>query len=220
MHNKQVILFDLDGTLTDSALGIINGARKGLEWFGVQEPDQDKLYKFIGPPLLESYQTFYGMTPQQAEEAVKVYREYYSVTGLFENRVYDGIPEALAALQAAGIVCVLATSKPHVFANAILKHFSLDQYFTFVSGPELDGTRGEKSEVIEYALRELQLTDTKQILMIGDRHHDVLGAKAFGIDCAGVLWGFGSEDELRQAGARYLCQTPTELKKLFADEDN
>ena len=212
--------FDLDGTLTDSAPGITNSVRHALQKCGIEPPSAERLRGFIGPPLSWSFSHFFGMNEEESLRAVEYYREYYRAGGMLENRVYDGIPEALAALQAAGIVCVLATSKPHVFANAILKHFSLDQYFTFVSGPELDGTRGEKSEVIEYALRELQLTDTKQILMIGDRHHDVLGAKAFGIDCAGVLWGFGSEDELRQAGARYLCQTPTELKKLFADEDN
>ena len=150
--------------------------------------------------------------------AVDAYREYYRAGGLLENSVYDGIVGLLKSLKDAGVTCVVATSKPHVFANRILQHFSLDGYFKLVAGPELDGTRGEKSEVIAYALEQLGLSDTKEILMIGDREHDVHGAKAFGMDSAGVLWGFGTEDELLSAGATYVCRNTDEVKKLFLDD--
>ena len=208
--------FDLDGTLTDSAQGIVHSVQYALRGMGIDPPPDEALTGFIGPPLLWGFSHYFGMTEEESQRAVALYREYYTAGGMLENRVYEGLPELLEALTDMGVSCVLATSKPHVYASAILRHFCLDRYFSFVSGPELDGTRNEKSEVIAYAVEQLKLPDTKCILMIGDRCHDVLGAKEHGIDCAGVLWGFGTEAELRDAGARYICDTVDALKELFA----
>lgn len=208
--------FDLDGTLTDSAPGITHSVQYALRKMGIEPPPAESLKGFIGPPLLWSFSHFFGMNEKESRQAVAAYREYYGAGGILENRVYDGIPALLGDLTSAGAVCVLATSKPHVYANAILAHFGLDKYFTLVSGPELDGTRNEKSEVIAYALGRMGLSDPSRVLMIGDRSHDVLGARQHGMDCAGVLWGFGTEKELRDAGAKYLCRTVADVKALFA----
>ena len=216
--NYTHAFFDLDGTLTDSAPGIINSVCYALKKLGIEPPAREVLTCFIGPPLSWSFSTYFGMDDAQAARAVDAYREYYRAGGMLENSVYDGVTELLQKLNEAGVVCVLATSKPHIFANRILQHFSLDGYFSFVAGPELDGTRGEKSEVIAYALEQLGLSDRRSVLMIGDREHDVLGAKQFGMDSAGVLWGFGSEEELMRAGATYVCHHTDEVAALFFDD--
>ena len=213
MHYTHAF-FDLDGTLTDSAPGIVNSVCYALQKLGIEPPPKEQLTCFIGPPLSWSFSTYFGMDEALAQRAVDAYREYYRAGGMLENSVYPGVADLLKDLRDAGIVCVLATSKPHIFANRILQHFSLDRYFSLVSGPELDGTRGEKSEVIAYALEQLGI-DSTRALMIGDREHDVLGAKQFGMDSAGVLWGFGSEEELRRAGATYVCRCTDEVKALF-----
>ena len=207
--------FDLDGTLTDSSTGILNSVQYALKKMGIESPPRQHLMGFIGPPLSWSFSHYFHMTPEQAKHAIDTYREYYSVTGMLECDLYDGIRELLEQLNNIGVRCVLATCKPHHFANQILAHFELSPLFSFVSGPEIDGTRGEKHEVIAYAAEQLGIKDLSSVLMIGDRDNDVLGAKKHGIDCAGVLWGFGSEAELSEAGARYLCQTPSELLKYF-----
>ena len=214
----RYILFDLDGTLVDSKEGIFNCIRYALDTMGVPVPEESILNCFIGPPLSWSFSTYFGMDDAQAARAVDAYREYYRAGGMLENSVYDGVTELLQKLNEAGVVCVVATSKPHIFANRILQHFSLDGYFSFVAGPELDGTRGEKSEVIAYALEQRGLSDRRSVLMIGDREHDVLGAKQFGMDSAGVLWGFGSEEELMRAGATYVCHHTDEVSALFFDD--
>ena len=210
--------FDLDGTLTDSAPGIINSVCYALQKLGIEPPPKESLTCFIGPPLSWSFSTYFGMDEAMAQRAVDTYREYYRAGGMLENSVYPGVVDLLKRLSDAGIICVLATSKPHIFANRILQHFSLDPYFSLVSGPELDGTRGEKSEVIAYALEQLGI-DPHCALMIGDREHDVLGAKQFDMDSAGVLWGFGSEEELYRAGATYLCHTTDEVGALLLQND-
>ena len=184
---------------------------------GITPPPAEELLGFIGPALSWSFAHFFGMDEVAAHRAVDFYRENYRAGGMFECRVYEGIADLLKSLQAAGIPCVLATCKPHCFAEQILRHFGIDRYFTFVSGPELDGTRGEKHEVIAHAIEQLGLRDTSSILMIGDRDNDVLGAAVHGIDCAGVLWGFGSRRELTDAGAAYLCETPECLCELLLE---
>lgn len=209
--------FDLDGTLTNSAPGITRSVQYALRKFGIEPPPEEELTVFVGPPLVQSFSKYFGMDEAQSLKAVEYYREYYRAKGMLENEVYDGIYELLGALNEQGTVCVLATCKPHEFAEKILAHFGLDKYFAFVSGPEMDGTRGEKHEVIEYAMERLSITDTERLLMVGDRRDDVLGALRHGIDCAGVLWGFGSREELTDAGARYLCDTPMELTDFFTN---
>lgn len=205
------IFFDLDGTLTNSAPGITHSVQYALRKFGIEPPPEEELTVFVGPPLVQSFSKYFGMDTEGSLLAVDYYREYYRAGGMLENEVYDGIPALLEELNARGLVCVLATCKPYEFAEKILVHFGLDRYFAFVSGPEMDGRRGEKHEVIEYAIERLAIGDADRILMVGDRRDDVLGSAHHGMACAGVLWGFGSQEELLDAGAKYLCRTPQDL---------
>ncbi len=215
MKNKQVILFDLDGTLTDPVIGITNGARKGLERFGIFEPDRTKLHKFIGPPLLESYQVFYGMTPEQAEQAVAAYREYYGVTGLFENEVYAGIPELLADLRAAGKTLAVATSKPEAFSVRILERFDLAKYFHHIGGASFDASRASKSAVVRYSLGLCGDPAPETVVMVGDRKHDIIGAKDNGLQSIGVLYGYGDRAEHQAAGADVIAETVAHLRAIL-----
>lgn len=210
---KTTILFDLDGTLTDPGLGITNSVMYALRKLGYEVPAREKLYKYIGPPLSDSFREDYGMTAQQAQHAIDVYREYFSVTGLFENEVYPGIPEMLADLRANGKKLLLATSKPEKFARRIMEHFDLAKYFDFIGGADLAGTRGTKDRVIGYVLRETG-TDAADCVMVGDRLHDAEGAATFGIPTVGVLWGYGSEEELRSAGCAGIAEDAGELVRL------
>lgn len=205
------VFFDLDGTLTDPAIGITNAVMYALKHFGIEITDRRVLYPFIGPPLKESFEKFYQMTSEQAEEALRVYRVYFSDIGLYENTVYDGIPALLQALCNNGCKVVLATSKPAVFAERILEHFDLKKYFTFVSGSELNGARVEKADVIRYALDALDITDTKQVVMVGDRCFDVEGAAECGVCAIGVTYGYGDADELK--GAVAVARTVSELQE-------
>ena len=207
--------FDLDGTLTDSAQGIVHSVQYALRGMGIDPPPDEALTGFIGPPLLWGFSHYFGMTEEESQRAVALYREYYTAGGMLENRVYEGLPELLEALTDVGVTCVLATSKPHVYASAILRHFGLDRYFSFVSGPELDGTRDPKHEVIAYAMEHLHLTDPSKILMIGDRDNDAIGASYHGMDCVGALWGFGTQKELLDAGAIAVYDSPSALHKAL-----
>ena len=207
----DVILFDLDGTLTDSGLGITNSVKYALEKEGITVNDRSELFCFIGPPLVESFQKFYGFSPEKALEITHVYREYYSEKGIFENEVYGGIEELLKKLKENGKRIVVATSKPELFARKILDHFSLSQYFEYIAGSNMNETRTGKSEVIEYALESCGVTDPEKVIMVGDREHDILGAKKIGTASIGVLWGYGSREELEKAGADYIAQTPDEV---------
>lgn len=211
MKKYDVILFDLDGTLTDSAEGIVNCAEYALGAMGITEPDRNRLLRFIGPPLVDSFMDFYGMSREDALKAVALYRERFPVKGIFENRVYEGIPEALELLKKSGKRLAVATSKPEVYAKRILEHFELAEYFEAVTGAELSGERNAKSEVIEECLKRLGNPDKDTVLMVGDRKHDVIGAKACGVDCAGVKFGYAEENELENAGAVCTFDTPIQL---------
>ncbi len=206
------ILFDLDGTLTDPGMGITNSVMYALKKFGITETDREKLYRFIGPPLSESFEKFYGFSTLAAMLAVDYYREYYAEQGIFENKLYEGIDSLLEQLYEQGNQIVLATSKPEIFAKKILKHFQIDQYFYFVSGSFLDGKRTDKAEVISHALKEC---NDPKALMVGDRKHDVIGARKCGLDCVGVLFGYGSRAELEEAGAKWLVNDVNELKSFL-----
>lgn len=207
----QYLLFDLDGTLTDPGLGITNSVMYALEQFQIHVQDRASLYKFIGPPLRESFAVFYGFSAEQTELAVRYYREYFRERGLYENTVYEGIPALLRTLKARGKTLIVATSKPEAFAVEILKHFRLMQYFDFVAGATMDDTRTEKSDIIRYALTQCGIAEKSAAVMIGDREHDVYGAKANALDSVGVLYGYGSRGELSGAGAVHLVQTPDEI---------
>ena len=207
--------WDLDGTLVDSSPSVTLSVQYALTQMGIDPPPTKDLLCFIGPPLVDAFSRYFGMSHEDAVKATEHYRVIYRAGNIFKCSVYDGIVELLQELNNAGIVCVLATCKPHEFANQILEHHGLSRYFQFVSGPEMDGTRNEKSEVIAYAAEHLGITDLSRILMVGDHTNDVLGAAHHGIDCAGVLWGFGSEESLRGAQAKYICKTPADLRKLL-----
>ena len=208
----DVVLFDLDGTLTESGIGITRSVAHSLRKFGIEEQDQAKLDRFVGPPLIDSYMRYYGFSREQAVLAVEYYREYYAVTGIFENRVYDGVETMLQTLKDLGKVCVLATSKPEHYAVQILEHFNLSRHFSCVAGATMDEKRTNKADVIAYALE--RVGNTGKTVMVGDRHHDVEGAKAHGLPCIGVLYGYGSREELETAGADYLAETAEEILKF------
>lgn len=215
MNKYDVILFDLDGTLTDSSPGIINSIIYALKKYGITVINKAELKKFLGPPLHESFREFYGFDEEKSMEAVGFYREYFSTKGLLENEVYDGIPSLLKNLCDKGKRLIVATSKPQKFTDRIMAHFGLCEYFEFVAGSNMDGTRSKKAEVIEYALQKCQVTDKSKVVMVGDRMHDIIGAKAVGIDSIGVEYGYGDYDELNHAGATYIVKTVEELKNCF-----
>lgn len=215
MNKYDVILFDLDGTLTDSSPGIINSIIYALKKYDITVNNKAELKKFLGPPLHESFREFYGFDEEKSMEAVRFYREYFSTKGLLENEVYDGVPSLLKNLCYKGKRLIVATSKPQEFTDRIMAHFGLGEYFEFVAGSNLDGTRSKKAEVIEYALQKCQITDKSKVVMVGDRMHDIIGAKAVGIDSVGVEYGYGDYDELNYAGATYIVKTVEELKNCF-----
>lgn len=208
---KPYLFFDLDGTLCNSAEGILNAVTYAQDKLGLPRQERSEMMHYIGPPLVRTFAADYGLDAEEAERAVAAYREYYNVRGIFECALYDGIPAMLDALRGDGYGLVLATCKPTVSARRVLEHFEIADRFHMVSGPEFDGTRNEKHEVIAYAMEQLGLRDPSGILMIGDRRDDVLGAARNGVDCAGVLWGFGSRAELLDAGAKYLFASCEEL---------
>ena len=207
-------LFDLDGTLTDSGIGITNSVMYALEKFGIHVSDRSELYPFIGPPLTDSFRKYFGFTEDQAFQAVEYYREYFRAGGIFENEVYKGIPEMLEELKARNAVIALSTSKPYEFSVQILEHFGLRQYFDFIGAATMDGRVSKKADVIRQILDELGDIDAASVLMVGDRDQDVDGAKANHLHCAGVLWGYGSKDELMNAGADYIVSVPSDIPVL------
>lgn len=211
----QHILFDLDGTLTDPTIGITKSVRHALSSFGIHAESLDELECFIGPPLSDSFARFYGFEHEKTVEAIEKYREYFSVTGIFENAIYPGVTDMLESLRKSKRDIILATSKPTVFAKKILEHFHIAEYFSFVAGSELDGTRVKKAEVIAYALENVGIKDISACVMVGDREHDIIGAKAMGMDSIGVLYGYGDRAELEKAGADKIAATVGELKALL-----
>lgn len=211
----DVVLFDLDGTLTDPKDGILNSILYALKWLGIKEGNLNRLLKFIGPPLKDSFMEYYGLEEATAVHAIEKYREYFSAKGIFENKVYPGIPELLEELSALGKTLVLATSKPTTFAQRILDHFDLASYFYFTVGSNLDGSRSRKSEVIAYALNEISLPTHFKAVMIGDRKYDIIGAKESGIDSIGVLYGYGSEQELKIENPTHVVDSVNDLKAIL-----
>ena len=212
------IFFDLDGTLTDPGVGITNSVAYALKKLGIDVHSRESLYKFIGPPLRVSFEEFYGFDDNKSELGVKYYREYYTDKGIFENEVYPNIPDLLEALKNNGRTIILATSKPEIFAERILEHFNLSRYFDCICGSSLDKTRTTKSDVISYALKTADITSTESCIMIGDREHDIFGAKANNLRSVGVLYGYGSEDELRTAGADYIVSSVDKIKNFLLKE--
>ena len=214
----KYIFLDLDGTLTDPFLGITNSVKYALKKFNIDKTNKE-LKCFIGPPLRYSFSKYYNFSSEQAEEAVKYYREVYAVKGLFENELYPDTIYVLEELKKLGLKLVLATSKPEKFSIQILKHFYIYDYFDFCSGASLDKTRDSKSDVIKYALETLNIKDTGEVLMVGDRFHDVVGARDFNIDCCYVTFGYGSKNEAIEYNAKYIIDDFKDLIKIVKDSN-
>ena len=216
----QTILFDLDGTLTDSSLGIINSVCFALEKMNLPFPAREDLLPFIGPPLKESFSKFFHLSEVDSQQAVTFYRQYFSKIGLFENQLYPDVIPVLSDLSASGKKLVLATSKPEIFAVQILEHFQIKEFFQVIAGATLDGQRSTKTDVIQHALEMAQVTDTSHCLMVGDREHDIEGAKVHLMDAVGVLYGFGSKKELVEAGATYILDKLADLPSLIETKND
>lgn len=217
--NYDYILFDLDGTLADSGIGITNSVMYSLDKFNIKIADRSELYKFIGPPLLESFRCYYGFSEAEADKAIEYYREYYKKSGMYENIIYEGLEELLQALKDMGKTLLVATSKAEVFARQILQHYDLAKYFDYIAGSNYDGTRVKKAEVISYALESRNITDLSKAIMIGDKEHDILGAKEEGIASIGVLYGYGSRSELEKAGADYLADSTADIGDILLNTE-
>jgi len=215
MGKKEYLFFDLDGTLIDSKPGITRSAQYALAKMGVQVDDLDTLRSFIGPPLKECFRELYGFEGDTGDLAVYYYREYFSQKGIYQNQLYPGIPRLLQALEDAGKKLVLATSKPLVYARQILDRLELTPHFRFLSGSELSGERSGKAEVIGYALESLYIEDPRRCLMVGDRRHDVEGATRMGMECVGILYGYGGMEELAAAGAAHFAESVPALQQLL-----
>ena len=209
------VLFDLDGTLTDPAVGITESVIYALEKSGVTPPERESLYKFIGPPLMYSFREYCGMTEEEAARAVGYYRERFSSVGLFENEIYSCVGELLSRLKSDGTKIILATSKPDVYSERILEHFDIRKYFFFVAGNTLSESRPEKEDVIAYAVESCGIEDTSRAVMVGDRKYDILGGKKFGMKTVGVTYGYGGAEELCEAGADELADSVSALEKIL-----
>lgn len=208
------ILFDLDGTLTDSYEGIANSIAHALASMGLPALAPERLRTFVGPPLEHSF-TGLGFDDEQCATAIGHYRDYFAERGLFENRVYDGIPAALSELRDRGLQLAVATAKPYPYAVRILEHFDLDQYFVHLAGPALDGDVRPKADIIAESIRALSLDDPSTAVMVGDRAQDVVGAAEHGIKCLGVRWGYATAGELESAGAYDFAEHPADLPDLL-----
>lgn len=209
--SKKYLLFDLDGTLTDPAIGITNSVMHALKAFDIEVKNREELFVFIGPPLFDSFVNVCHLSDEQADFAIEKYREYFSVKGLYENEPYQGIYETLETLKNQGYQLAVATSKPEVYAIEILKHFRMDHYFDVICGSELKGRKEDKADVIEKVIQHFKDHNMNHYLMIGDREHDAIGAKKNHMECLGVTYGYGSKEELEKAGCIKIVHTLEEL---------
>ena len=211
----EYVFFDLDGTLTDSGEGIINAAIYALEKYNIEVNDRSELRKFIGPPLQDSFSTDYGFQEDEIEDVIKIFREYYSEKGIFENTIYENIQAMLFELKNRGKKLVVATSKPEVFTKKVLDHFNISSYFDYVSGATLNNEKIKKVDIIRDAICKLGITNKSKVVMVGDRKLDVLGAKENGIDSIGVLWGYGDLLELEKVGPTYIAEKVLDLLEII-----
>ncbi len=210
----KAVLFDLDGTVIDSKPGIFASAAVALDKLSLEMPAEAQMMGFLGPPLSDGFRNVCHVPEELVEDAVKLYREYYNSGGKFEAVVYDGVKELLLSLRAEGLRCYITTSKPHVYAKQILVHFGIAQLFDGIYGSEFDGTRGKKSEVIDFCLQNELLT-ADDVVLVGDRHFDVNGAAACHMPCIGVLYGYGSREELVSAGAVALAESASAVLPII-----
>lgn len=202
----KYILFDLDGTLTDPKEGITKSVQYALKKFNILIDDLDLLEKFIGPPLKDAFIEYYDFSEEQSFQAIEYFREYFKEKGMLQNKVYEHMEHLLIKLKELGLILIVATSKPTVFAKQILEHFNLDIYFDFIIGSNLDGTRSKKGQIISYIIDNCNITNVKEVLMVGDRKHDIIGAEENNVDSIGVIYGYGSIEELINANATYIVE--------------
>lgn len=216
MMKYNTILFDLDGTLTDPKEGITKCVAYALRHFDVQAKNLDSLTCYIGPPLAVSFPEYHGISEEDTPTAVAKYRERFSDVGWAENVVYEGIEDLLAALKAAGKKVLVATSKPEVFATRILEHFDLAKYFDLICGAPMHAPKGHgKADVIRDALERAGVTELSEVIMVGDRLHDVEGAHMVGLPCIGVLYGYGDREEMETYHADYIAEDVKALRALL-----
>lgn len=237
MNHKTYYLFDLDGTLTDPVVGITTCVQYALAAYGIHEPDRSKLTKFIGPPLVPAFMEFYGVDTDTAQGMLEKYRERFVAKGLYENQLYPGIPQLLAGLKQQGKKVGLATSKPLIHSEKILRHFNILPYFDVLAGASMDGSCNTKEEVLVQALNQIELWEEGKIspweggkkpllkketaekcVMIGDRKYDISGGRHFGIDTIGVLYGYGSREEFTAAGAGMIVESVTALQSVLLSD--
>lgn len=207
----KYIFMDLDGTITNPKIGITKSIQYSLASVGIKEDNLDNLTRHIGPPLIDTFRAYYGFDENKTKLAVMKFKERFEDIGWCENEVYEGMEDMLKAFQLAGKTLIVATSKPEYMAKKILDHFNLSQYFTDICGSERDGSRSKKHEVIQYAIDKNAIKNKEDIIMVGDRSYDILGAKRVGIQSIGVLYGFGCLTEFEDANADYIVQTVTKL---------
>ena len=213
MYNT--VFFDLDGTVINSELGVLNSVEYALKKYGAEIPPQEKLNFFLGPPLEDSFAKLLNISRQEAQTLVKYYREYYPQKGIFEIELYEGIVPILKKIKQSGRKTVIATSKPEEFAVRILKHLGIAELFDVIAGATFDNSRSEKPDVLAYAIKMAGVTDIKTAVMVGDRKYDCIGAQHFGMDSIGVLYGFGDLEELNNAGATYIAKTVEDIYKFL-----
>lgn len=213
----KYLLFDLDGTLTDSREGIINCIKYALEAIQKPIPPEKELLEMVGPPLRDGFQEVAGLSCGETEEAVRKYRERFGIVGLFENALYDGMEQVLAALQEKGYLLIVATSKPEEYTVRILEHFGIKKYFTEIVGSTMDGSRNKKGDIIREVFKRLGITEEqkREVIMIGDRKYDILGAKECNISSLGVSYGFAPEHELEEYKADYIVDEVSGLLSFF-----
>lgn len=212
----QAILFDLDGTLTQSGEGITRSVQYALEKLGKPEPDRKKLEVFVGPPLLQQFMKYAELDEETAAKAVEYYRERYSTVGIYENKLYPGVEELLKQLKSRGYILAVASSKPEYFVRKVLEHFGLTGYFQEIAGSEMNGSRTSKAEVIQEVLERLHMSRRrKEVIMVGDKEHDILGARQAGLDCVAVSYGYGTEEELEKAAPLKTVASTRELLDFF-----
>jgi len=215
MKDYSTIFFDLDGTLTRSGDGIMNGVAYALRSIGIEEDRREVLQSFIGPPLIRRFMEVYGVDQDTAKELQAIYRKYYTETGVYENALYEGVPEMLSRFRDAGRTLVIATSKPHMYVDIVVDRFGIREYFDFIASADLDAGRSTKTQVLDYAFGSLQITDRSAVILVGDRMYDAIGAREAGIDCMGVLYGYGSREELEREGVICIAETVPEIASIL-----
>ncbi len=211
MNNYDYVLFDLDGTITNSKPGIVNCIKYALDAKGISYPDDSIFDKMVGPPFRVSMREFLGLDMPVIEELITLYRGKYEIGGWKQCEIYGGITDMLSALKNAGKILAIATSKPHKFTDIMINGLDLNKYFDFVGGATSDASKESKADVIDMVLENLQVKDRSKALMIGDRLYDIEGAHKCGLECAAVMWGYGSEEEFKEYGAEYIFKNPSDI---------